>query len=75
MGDTHRFIMPLALGSSGLDVTELQKRLTLLGLYVGQVSGTFDLNTEVAVKKFQASKGLEQVGNVGPGTRSALNSL
>lgn len=70
----YRFTLPLALGMSGPEVLQLQKRLTSLGLYLGAANGTFDAATADAVKKFQASKGLEQVGSVGPGTRAALNA-
>lgn len=69
-----RFSLPLAVGASGTEVSELQKKLTSLGYYSGVVNGSFDALTVAAVKKFQAAKGLEQVGSVGPGTRAALNA-
>ncbi len=71
---TYRFTTPLAFGASGTEVTELQKKLATLGFFVGAPTGTFDTPTVVAVKKFQAAKGLEQVGGVGPATRAALNA-
>lgn len=63
----------LAVGSSGGGVTALQQKLTALGFYGGPVTGYFGNLTAAAVKAFQKSVGLEQVGYVGPGTRAALN--
>ncbi len=71
--DGYRFNNPLALGSTGTDVTELQKRLTTEGVYTGPITGTFGPLTEAAVQKYQSQHGLSQLGNVGPGTRAALN--
>jgi peptidoglycan hydrolase-like protein with peptidoglycan-binding domain len=73
-GATFYFTKPLVLGVSGPEVIELQKRLISLGLYSGVVSGLFDDGTLGAVKKFQALKGLEQIGSIGPSTRAALNA-
>lgn len=69
-----RFTLPLALGATGVEVTELQKKLVKLGFMSGPTNGIFDTVTQAAVKKFQAAKGLEPVGSVGPGTRAALNA-
>ena len=65
----------LSLGSSGPDVSALQTILKQKGLLTGDVTGYYGNLTERAVKDFQASRGLETVGVVGPGTRSALNNL
>jgi hypothetical protein len=70
---TFIFMRNLNIGSSGSDVTELQKRLTAEGHYFGPISGYFGPLTAAAVKKFQLAHGLEAVGNVGPKTRGALN--
>ncbi len=67
------FTKNLGLGSTGIDVTELQKRLTALGHYSGPTSGYYGTLTAQAVKKYQASKGLETTGGLGPKTRAALN--
>ncbi len=64
-------------------VLSLQTVLSRLGFYppLGQtlstcaVAGNFGPCTERAVKAFQASRGLSQVGRVGPQTRAAINSL
>ncbi len=71
--DGFKFNTPLSLGSTGNDVTELQKRLTREGVYTGPVNGSFGPQTEAAVMAYQAKHGLTQLGSVGPGTRAALN--
>jgi hypothetical protein len=63
----------LAQGSSGVAVTELQKKLISLGFLKSEPTGYFGALTKKAVQDFQKAKGLEQVGFVGPGTRAALN--
>jgi len=63
----------LTVGSSGIAVTELQKKLIVLGYLKVDATGYFGQLTKKAVQAFQKSKGLEQVGFVGPGTRAALN--
>ncbi len=68
------FARPLDFGSTGIDVTELQKRLTALGIYTGAISGNYGPLTLAAVKEFQKKNGLNQLGNVGPGTRALLNA-
>lgn len=70
----YKFLNPLYVGMSGNDVSELQKILINKGFLIASATGYFGPLTEAAVKKFQATNGLEQLGNVGPGTRSALNS-
>ena len=65
----------LSLGSSGPDVSALQTILKQKGFLSGDITGYYGNLTEKAVKDFQASRGLETAGVVGPGTRSALNNL
>ncbi|HEX8702724.1 MAG TPA: peptidoglycan-binding protein [Myxococcaceae bacterium] len=62
----------LKQGSSGPEVKQLQQTLNKLGYSVGTADGVFGPNTEAAVKKFQAAKGLEADGVVGPKTQQAL---
>lgn len=69
----YRFTNPLKFNSSGSEVIELQKRLTDEGVYSGPINGRYGALTEAAVKKYQKEHGLTQLGNVGPGTRAALN--
>ncbi len=63
----------LSVGSTGNDVTELQKRLTTLGVYSGPITGYFGSLTQAAVDQFQGAHGISRVGYVGPTTRAALN--
>ncbi len=71
--EKYRFTNPLKLNSTGSEVIELQKRLIDEGVYSGPVNGRYGPLTEAAVKKYQKEHGLTQLGNVGPGTRAALN--
>jgi len=68
---------PLARGSSGEDVRALQEALaTDRHVYPeGIVSGFYGPLTEQAVKRFQARFGMEQVGTVGPQTRTHINYM
>lgn len=72
---TYTFTQDLSLGSTGAEVGELQKTLARLNFYTGPVSGYFGPLTQAAVRAFQQSRGLQQVGRVGPQTRSTLNSV
>jgi hypothetical protein len=71
--NVYKCMRSLNIGSSGIDVTELQKRLTADGFYAGPISGYFGPMTAAAVKKFQAKNNLEAVGNVGPKTCAHFN--
>ncbi len=67
------FTKTLQVGSTGTEVTELQKRLTSEGVYAGPVTGYFGQLTKAGVMKYQAAHGLPSVGVVGPLTRAQLN--
>ena len=67
------FAKHLEYGMRNTDVTELQKRLTEKGVYTGPITGYYGTLTTAAVKKFQKLNNLDQLGSVGPGTRTALN--
>lgn len=60
----------LRVGMSGYDVTALQQ---ILG--VKQTSGYFGQITKGAVRSFQKSQNIPQVGFIGPLTRAKLNAL
>jgi subtilisin family serine protease len=70
---TYTFTQDLSVGSTGADVTELQRTLTTLGFYTGPVTGYFGPLTASAVSAFQSARGLTTVGRVGPQTRALLN--
>jgi hypothetical protein len=71
--DGYKFLNPLTLGDQGTGVIELQKRLTAEGVYSGPITGYYGSLTETAVQAYQSQHGLNTLGNVGPGTRAALN--
>jgi peptidoglycan hydrolase-like protein with peptidoglycan-binding domain len=71
---TFRFTKPLAVGSRGEEVTELQNRLIAEGLLSSEATGYYGSLTAQAVKAFQAKYGIGQVGIVGPQTREKLNA-
>jgi len=70
---TFKFTKSIKQGSSGTEVSELQKKLSALGYYKSKVDGKFGPTTDKAVKAFQKAHKIPQVGNVGPQTRSLLN--
>jgi len=70
---SYQFLNPLNVGSTGTDVTELQKRLTAEEIYSGPITGYYGSLTQAAVKKYQTLYQLTPLGNVGPATRATLN--
>ncbi len=75
VGSSYIFTSYLKQGSENDEVLELQKVLAKLGFLKVAPNGYFGPSTVAAVKRFQASRGLDQLGAVGPGTRLELNSL
>ena len=67
----------LGFGATGANVTNLQTFLaSSASIYPqGLVTGYFGVLTQQAVKNFQASYGISQVGVVGPITMAKINSL
>ena len=61
----------LRLGSTGAQVSELQRQLRTLGEHL-DVDGELGPDTDAAVHRFQSSHGLEDDGVVGPLTWGAL---
>jgi peptidoglycan hydrolase-like protein with peptidoglycan-binding domain len=62
----------LQRGTSGQSVTNLQNRLRALGFYRGPITGYYGDLTESAVRRFQASRGIQVNGIAGPQTQGAL---
>ncbi len=62
----------LRRGSTGDDVTAVQKRLKQWGYYSGAVDGIYGYGTERAVKWFQEKNGLTVDGVVGEKTAAAM---
>lgn len=71
----EEFVDFMELGSSNVQVRPLQRLLQCLGHFPQDVepSGYFGPVTRQAVIEFQTERGLDQLGVVGPQTRSALN--
>lgn len=65
--------MALQQGDRGSEVSALQTRLTTLGCYSGEVTGTFGSQTEAGVKSCQQQFNLTADGIAGPKTMAALN--
>ena len=69
-------ILPtLKKGDSGQYVSELQSKLSSLLYYTGKINGTFDLDVESAVKRFQLNNDLTADGIVGNNTWRVINTL
>jgi hypothetical protein len=63
----------LAIGSSGPEVTRVQRRLHELGCYSGAISGEFDQATRNAVSRFNEARGdALAIGIVDQATSAAL---
>jgi peptidoglycan hydrolase-like protein with peptidoglycan-binding domain len=62
------------VGSSGSQVSQIQRCLSKLGYYNGPVTGKFASLTQNAVIRFQRANGLPGVGVVGVRTQQALQS-
>lgn len=65
----------LRMWTMGEDVKELQKLLSQLGYYSGEIDGIFGKYTCLAVESFQAANNLKVDGIVGVQTRGKLYSL
>ena len=62
----------LGYGSTGDDVTAVQKKLKQWGYYTGAIDGVYGSGTMAAVQYFQRKNGLTPDGVVGPATLAAL---
>ncbi|MFF5919846.1 peptidoglycan-binding protein [Streptomyces flavochromogenes] len=65
----------LALGSTGPEVADLQRRLQQLYLYLGSADGVFTESVGEALSRFQVARNIpEEPGVYGPLTRAALRA-
>ena len=64
----------LEVGSSGSDVTAVQKKLIQWGYLSGAADGRYGEKTRQAVVAFQRKNGLAADGRVGPATAKAMGS-
>jgi len=62
----------LEVGSSGSDVTKVQKKLIQWGYLSGTADGKYGEKTRSAVAAFQRKNGLTVDGRVGPATAAAM---
>ena len=62
----------LEVGSSGADVTKVQKKLIQWGYLSGAADGRYGEKTRAAVAAFQRKNGLAADGRVGPATAKAM---
>lgn len=60
-------------GDAGDAVARIQQQLSALGFYRGAMDGYFGIDTELAVRDFQRSRGLLEDGVVGDQVYQALN--
>jgi len=65
----------LKSGEEGVEVSKLQNILKDIGVYSGPITGFFGSLTENAVVRFQKANAIDAIGEVGPLTRSLLNSI
>jgi len=63
----------LQRGDRGDEVVQLQLKLKKLGFFSAKVTGYYGSITEQAVKDYQATKGIQPLGVVGPKTETALS--
>ena len=71
----NREVSELHSGQMGEQVVDLQQRLQKLGMYTGEITGTYGTATVNAVKKFQETHKLIQDGKAGANTLRLLYLL
>lgn len=65
-------IEPMLEGTSGENVETLQKNLSSLGYYEGNITGSFDIPTGNSVQRFQSDNGLLSTGIVNQKTWESI---
>ncbi|RUT03479.1 hypothetical protein DSM106972_051180 [Dulcicalothrix desertica PCC 7102] len=66
--------LAVSRGTSGTEVSSVQRCLKQLGYFNGPVTGNFGSQTQDAVTRFQRANRLPAVGSVGPRTQQLLRS-
>ncbi|BDA67940.1 hypothetical protein RIVM261_025530 [Rivularia sp. IAM M-261] len=66
--------LAVSRGTSGAEVSSVQRCLKQLGYFNGPVTGNFGSQTENAVTRFQRANRLPAIGSVGPRTQQLLRS-
>jgi len=72
-GATYNLICELKKGSTGVAVKVLQRRLSELGYYTGDIDGEYDSGVRDAVTVFQRANGLKETGTANEETRKVMN--
>jgi len=73
--EAFNFTQFLSQGLKGNGVKELQKKLTIEGVYTGPITGYFGPLTKKAVQAYQKKNGLKADGLVGANTRAKLDAV
>jgi peptidoglycan hydrolase-like protein with peptidoglycan-binding domain len=63
------------VGVRGTDVRQLQQALSAIGYDPGPIDGVFGSKTAAAVKAFQAARGIQVDGVIGPSSRRTLATV
>lgn len=74
-GQEPTAFVTLQRGSKGEAVEQVQRRLTELGFYYGNISGSFLDGTDAAIRDFQTKNGLARNGKVTATTWNVLMSI
>lgn len=72
-GATYNLTCALKSGSTGTPVKALQRRLTELGYYSGNIDGKYSSALKSAVKLFQTASGVKASGTADDATRALMN--
>ena len=74
-GNFYGQVEILRRGDRGEAVRELQEILRAIGVFDGNITGSYDEATEAAVRRFQRDRGLIEDGMAGPQTRAAISAV
>ena len=70
--NTSKSINTTSQITKSTEILNVQRRLSELGFYTGEIDGINGSRTKIAVKNFQSKAGLTPDGIIGPKTLSAL---
>ena len=70
--NTAKSINTISQITKSTEILNVQRRLSELGFYTGEIDGINGSRTKIAVKNFQSKAGLTPDGIIGPKTLSAL---
>ena len=70
--NTAKSINTISQITKSTEILNVQRRLSELGFYTGEIDGINGTRTKIAIKNFQSKAGLTPDGIIGPKTLSAL---